>query len=131
MLLTKECDYAIRVIKNLAEKDIETVGMICENEMIPRPFAYKILKKLDHAGIVTAYRGAAGGYKLAKDPVEITLFDIINTIDNHLLVSDCLIENHTCPCHANGRTCTIRAEMERLQGVLVSALSEKRVSELI
>ena len=51
MLITRECDYAVRVVRALADGRRMSVGEICEKEFITAPFAYKILKKLQKAGI--------------------------------------------------------------------------------
>ena len=49
MLITRECDYAVRVIRALSGAERLSVGEICEREEITAPFAYKILKKLQKA----------------------------------------------------------------------------------
>ena len=46
MLITRECDYAVRVIRALSGEERLSVSDICEKESITAPFAYKILKKL-------------------------------------------------------------------------------------
>ena len=46
MLITRECDYAVRVLRAMAEEKRVSVNEICEKELITAPFAYKILKKL-------------------------------------------------------------------------------------
>ena len=60
MLITRECDYAVRVIRALSDEDRLSVNDICEREEITAPFAYKILKKLQKAKIVRGYRGVHG-----------------------------------------------------------------------
>ena len=45
MLITRECDYAVRVLRAMAEEKRVSVNEICEKELITAPFAYKILKK--------------------------------------------------------------------------------------
>ena len=48
MFITRECDYAVRVIRALQGERL-SVPEICEKEAITAPFAYKILKKLQKA----------------------------------------------------------------------------------
>ena len=131
MFLTKECDYAIRVVRELADGEIKTTKTICDNEQIPVPFAYKILKKLENAGIISAHRGAAGGYRLAKKPDQISLFDIVNTVDENLFINECLKRDYICPNNTDGKNCGLHREFCRLQLLLINALSEKTISELI
>ena len=76
MFITRESDYAMRVVRALMGETRLSVSEICEREAITAPFAYKILKKLQNAGIVEGYRGVHGGYALKRDPADLTLYDI-------------------------------------------------------
>ena len=82
MLITREVDYAVRIVRDLNRGGRKKIDEICLNELIPRQFSYKILKKLEQAGIVKIFRGAGGGYCLEKSTHEISLFDILNCINN-------------------------------------------------
>jgi Rrf2 family protein len=50
---------------------------ISDQHQIPTPFLVQILLQLKGAGIVESVRGAAGGYRLARDPRQITLGDVL------------------------------------------------------
>ena len=67
MLLTKESDYAIRIVRALKDGNKIRARDICEEEEIPEAFAYKILKKLERANLVHVSRGTRGGCVLVKD----------------------------------------------------------------
>ena len=51
MFITRESDYAMRVIRALMWEPRLSVSEICERESITAPFAYKILKKLQNAAV--------------------------------------------------------------------------------
>ena len=131
MFLTKECDYAIRVVRGLADTRMKPVGDICDNEQVPRPFAYKILKKLVRAGIVTSYRGAGGGYRLIKEPEELTLLEIVSAVDGSLFINECLRPGFVCARSSEGKNCSVHTELRRVQEILMTALSEKTMQELV
>ena len=67
MMITRESDYGVRIIRALRDGGLMTIQQICERECIPKQFAYKILKKLDRAGLVQIKRGNQGGCTLARD----------------------------------------------------------------
>ena len=90
MLITRECDYAVRVVRALAAGGRMSVGDICDKEFITAPFAYKILKKLQKAEIVKGFRGVHGGYSLNRRAEDLTLYDIYTAIDPEFLIIDCL-----------------------------------------
>ena len=46
MLITRECDYAVRIVRALAGGEKLCVNQICEKEDLTPAFVYKILKKL-------------------------------------------------------------------------------------
>jgi len=131
MFLTKECDYAIRIIRSLAGMSLMTVKTISENELIPQPFSYKILKRLERAGIVKSYRGPAGGYKLVMPLSGLTMFDVVNAVDDGLFVSECLQEGFECPHRSRGNICRVHSELLRLQELMINAMNEKQLSEVI
>jgi Rrf2 family protein len=127
MFLTRECDYAIRVAKNLANLEMKPVKTICEREQIPHPFAYKILKKLEHAGIVISFRGATGGYQLAKEPNRISIFDVVNAVDENLFLNECLQQGYVCVRYSNGNSCSFHRELVRIQELLENELRVKTI----
>lgn len=67
MIITRETDYALRILRVLLDGELHTVGQISQDELLPQSFAYKILKKLDKAGLIDVVRGTAGGCRLAAD----------------------------------------------------------------
>jgi Rrf2 family protein len=60
------------------------VKAIAETHGIPQRFLVQILLQLKGAGLVVSVRGALGGYQLARSPADISIADIVNTIDRPL-----------------------------------------------
>ena len=96
MFITRESDYAVRVIRALWGENRLSVSDICEKESVTAPFAYKILKKLQKAKIVRGYRGVHGGYALNKGLDELTLYDIYAAIDPDMFIIECLNPEYSC-----------------------------------
>ena len=130
MFLTKECDYAVRVVRCLSSGERKPVKSVCEKEHIPLPFAYKILKKLENAKIVQSYRGSTGGYQLNKDPSTITLLQIVTAVDDSLLLNECLQGDYACENDLEGSPCMVHRELIRVQDILLLALKEKTMEEM-
>ena len=131
MFLTRECDYAVRVVRSLANQETKPVKQICEREQIPHPFAYKILKKLEHAGIVNSFRGVDGGYQLAKEQGDITLYEIVNAVDKNLFLNECLRDGYVCMRYMDCNVCGVHRELVRIQELIVNALCENTIDKLI
>ena len=61
MLISRELDYALRILRGLGDGDMHTMRALCEEELIPQKFAYKIIRKLAAADYIHAVRGVGGG----------------------------------------------------------------------
>ncbi|MFW6153989.1 MAG: RrF2 family transcriptional regulator [Planctomycetota bacterium] len=82
--LSRKCQYALRCLLELARHHGNapvSVAHIADAQAIPRRFLELIVRELRLAGIVTAHRGARGGYTLTRDPGEISVGGIIRLID--------------------------------------------------
>ena len=131
VLLTRECDYAVRLVRALADSKKKTVQAICEQEHIPTQYAYKILKKLENAGLVKSRRGPDGGYYLHKPPSSVTLLDIVTSIDSNLLLNECLKANKECSRNTEDLPCSVHKELTRIQSVLVDELGRHNMEDLL
>ncbi len=117
MLITRETDYAIRLIRGLADGQRHAVKPLCEQEQIPWKFAYKILGKLRQASIVKSVSGVHGGCQLIQDLNSLTLFDVINAVDENRYVSECLQPGYKCTWKsAKGKTvCSVHENLRKIQ----------------
>jgi Rrf2 family protein len=131
LFLTKESDYGIRIVRGLSDGRMKPVAELCEREMIPCQYAYKILKKLERAGIVEGARGPSGGYRLKRGTGELTLLDIVSCTDDDALMLGCLKEGAICPMNQGLSPCRIHMEMIRIQKLLNSSLSEKSMADIL
>jgi len=126
MLLTKECDYGIRIIRALSDGSKKTVDVIASEEQVPPKYAYKIIKKLADSGFVCSTRGRIGGYHLQKPLDTFTILDIIQSIDTSRYVNECLRADSVCPFKdSSEKECSVHKELTRLQALIVSELSIK------
>ena len=57
----------------------------------------KVFQKLVKDGLVTSARGLGGGFRLARDPAEISLFDIYTVIEGVPRENYCLLHSEKCP----------------------------------
>lgn len=132
MFITRECDYAVRVVRSLAGQEKLSVGEICEMEGITAPFAYKILKKLEQAGYVKGYRGVHGGYMLQRKPESLTLLDVYLAIDPEMFIIECLDPDHPCARDgADGEPCMVHRELACIQTEFWNMLKRKNLQQIL
>jgi len=87
MRISAKADYAVRAAIELAAAPGDTLvkaEAIAAAQDIPQNFLQNILSELRTAQIVCSQRGADGGHRLARDPDEITIADIIRAVEGPL-----------------------------------------------
>ena len=87
MKLSLKSEYACLALIDLAthhEKGLRTTAQIAEAQTIPKKFLEQILLTLKYGGYLHSRKGAGGGYRLAKDPQNITLAEVIRLMDGSL-----------------------------------------------
>ncbi|MDH4164065.1 MAG: Rrf2 family transcriptional regulator [Nitrospirota bacterium] len=99
MQLTREGDYGVRSVLYLSRqpyKKISFVSEIADMYGIPRSFLAKILQKLVKSGIVKSYRGVKGGFSLARPAKEISVLDVVESIEGKMAMNLCLADRKKC-----------------------------------
>jgi len=88
MRVSAKSDYALRALIEIAAQT-DSVAVSAEalgrRQDIPRNFLQAILADLRRAGIVMSQRGQSGGWRMAKDPAEVTVADVIRAVDGPLV----------------------------------------------
>jgi Rrf2 family protein len=131
MLISKECDYAARIVRALADGGKKTAEDIGRKENISQLFAYKILKKLEKGGLVRSFRGKTGGYALMKGADEFSLYDVFSAVEERMFLTPCLQRDFACPMNRGDSPCSVHREFSRLQELLSAGLKEKTISEVL
>ncbi len=84
-MVSNRCYYALLATLELSLRRSQapvTTGEIAEVRHIPARFLAGIMRQLKQAGIVASVRGKEGGYYLARDARQITVGDIIRTVED-------------------------------------------------
>jgi len=131
LLITRQCDYAIRIVRALANKEKLTVVEICNKENIPQPFAYKILKKLENGLIVRGYRGVNGGYQIAASLDTVTIYDIYTIIEGEMYINECMRGEYNCPNRIDGKECEIHKQLRSVQEQFIQIMKCKSLKKII
>ena len=132
MLITREIDYALRLLRALSGGQLRSIPQICQEEQIPKQFAYKILKKLSNAKLVQVTRGTSGGCRLSADLAQLTLFDVISAAGEDRLVNACTDCSFQCERReqlAGG--CSIHRSLSEIQLRLDGLLKEYTLATLL
>lgn len=99
IVTTRRCDYGIRAAMHLADKAPEraTAGEIAEAMDMPTGFLHQVLQGLQRGGLVSSLAGRRGGYTLARRPEDISVLEVIETLEGPLDAGECALRGG--PCH--------------------------------
>lgn len=132
MLITREVDYSLRILRSLADGKQRSIEEISRAEAAPKPFAYKIIKKLQKADWIDIARGVEGGCKLKVDLHQVTLYDLTTLVGPGGAISPCLDEGYVCTRTAVcEEPCRIRIGLSGVQRSMDELLKKHTLAELI
>ena len=92
MRVSTRARYGINAVFELAKHyggDTIAIKTISQRQNIPMQYLEQLIVKLRKTGIVTSMRGAKGGYTLAKNPEEITAWDVIVCLEGDFAPIHC------------------------------------------
>ncbi|MGH7047944.1 MAG: SUF system Fe-S cluster assembly regulator [Stellaceae bacterium] len=98
IILSKLADYGVIVATHMAayaDRQL-TAAALADETLLPRATVAKILKALAHAGLVTATRGPAGGYRLARRSTAISVAEVVAAIDGDIGLTQCSVHVDEC-----------------------------------
>lgn len=99
MQITRATDYATRIMIYLASLPPAVKAQseaIAQAADVPKSFLSKLMQRLVSAGWVASSRGSGGGFELAVPRRNITLLDILETIEGETRLNLCLAEGPSC-----------------------------------
>lgn len=132
MLMTRASEYALLSLIVLAKADKPMDADTLSRELdISKSFLAKILQSMARKNILNSYKGANGGFALAKDMRDITVHDITCAAEGkNPSVFDCSKSQKDCPSD-KAATCQIWPVVNRLQGKIDTFLDSLTLADLI
>ena len=90
MKISKKCQYALRAIFELAARNREIpvkVREIARAQRVSVRFLEVILNELKHGGFVESRRGNHGGYILSREPQELTVGEVLESVEGPISIA--------------------------------------------
>src|SRR5919197_980121 len=132
MWISKRTDYATRAVLALAlasEEGLVNVEELARRIAVPSSVLEQVMPALRTAGIVRSERGAHGGYRLNRDPSEITLERVVRLFQGQLAPIGCATRHHPDPCPMT-IGCSLRFVWEEVRDATIRGLAEKNFADL-
>lgn len=89
----------------------------------------RVLGKLREAGLLVSEKGHAGGWRLARNPKNITLADVYLALDESLVASDAEEDLPSCSIEHSLQT-RVSEVLHDIENALIARLRETSIAEV-
>lgn len=136
MRLAERSDFALRALMYLAVTgEATTVGDMAARLNVSHHHLVKVVQLLCGHGFVTTTRGRGGGVRLAREPLEIRIGDVVRRTEPDFALVECMrtvtsekARVKGCPI---GEPCPLAGLLRRAEQAFVSILDEATLADLI
>ncbi len=131
MQLSQSTEYAIHSLFYLAvnnDRQTVLVSEVAHAQKVSETYLAKIFQSLVKAGLVRSFRGAKGGYHLARPVDAITLKDIVLAVEGASPLFSCDHDRIGCDFAMD---CLISSTMKKAEEKLYEVLGEVTLADLI
>ena len=128
--LSSRVEYGVRAMFELALShggDPVSIKTINERQCISESYLEQLFGSLRKSGLVKGIRGNAGGYVLVKDPRDITVGEIVCSLDGPIIPWGCL-SDHNCSQH---NSCAAQKVWGKLQKSIDDVLDSTTLQDMI
>lgn len=127
--ITKQTDYGIVLLTHLAAHPDRPYNApeLSAEARLPLPMVSKILKLLARDGLLTSHRGVKGGYSLSRPAGEISMAEIIASLEGPIAITECISVDSDCTHEA---LCPVRSNWQRINQAVRAALEGITLAEM-
>jgi Rrf2 family protein len=135
MRISSKSHYAVRAMVELAiayNRGNLQLKFISERQNLSQKYLEQIFILLRSRGLVDSQRGYSGGFILAKAPGEITVYDILEAVENSMSPVECIDHPQTCDRYTYCATRKVWAGIknciqEELSSINLAHLAEEHI----
>jgi Rrf2 family protein len=134
MRITTWAEYGVICALHLAKRHGEgpvTGRDLAAREGLPADYVEQILLRLRRANLIASTRGARGGYMLAREPVDISVREIIHASELSTFDLHCISHPITEERCSDSQNCSIRPVWMMLQRRIDDALESVHLADLL
>lgn len=131
MRISTKGRYGLRTLVDIAlhqDKGAVTLNDIARRQEISVKYLWQVINPLKTSGLLSVMRGAKGGYMLAKRPEEITMLEVVTTLEGPLSLIECLTQEDTCD---RIDTCVARSVWLEVNQAVEKALKGITLAEVL
>ena len=136
--ISKKADYALMALQHIASVQfgdttpgrVVNTKEIAEEYNIPLELLAKVLQALSKNGMIESHNGPKGGYLLARSARQITIAQILESIEGPLGITDCSHEKDGEFCMQR-EFCNIRTPLLKVQDSIFQLLNNMTLQDMM
>lgn len=131
MQITTKTEYSVRALIEVGLRNGTPVSIreICASQQLPDKYVEQLFSRLKKHNLITSIPGAHGGYKLAKDPQDINLQDIMDAAEDNTYQPYCSAKPETDFCIGN--PCVLQKLWQDLHQHMKGYLEELSLQQIM
>ncbi len=132
MKISTKGEYGVRAMLFIAmhgQDGPATSHEIATRQGIPEPYLRQILASLSKHRLIQSNRGPQGGHSLARPAAEITLHDVLFSLEGHVTSIDQVLAQ-PCSIDIGTEHCVIREAFLKVKNAVVTILKETSLEDL-
>jgi Rrf2 family protein len=134
-MLTKKAKYGLKAAVYLAGIEPGQTALVADiaaENQIPKKFLDAILSELRNAGFVHSKKGKGGGYMLARLPSEISVGNLVRTLDGPLAPIQCASRRlyRKCDDCVDETHCAVRLVMLEARDAIAQVLDNTSLEQM-
>jgi Rrf2 family protein len=130
-MLSKTSTQVINALIELArlpEGQCEGAKSIAKKINAPQNYLGKMLQQLAARKIVVSQKGLGGGFRLTRDPKKISLYEVVEPIDNVSLWSECALGLKKC---SDAAPCAVHPKWKIVRNTYYEFLKTTSIGDLV
>jgi Rrf2 family protein len=131
--VSRASEYGIIALKYIYQQPVGYIASareIAEKYNIPAEIMAKIMQKMVKQGLVMSCQGARGGYALAKPPAQISVAEIVQSIEGPIGIVEC-VSDPDCECtQLQTGVCNIKDPFAKIQNKFIGFLTGISLADL-
>jgi FeS assembly SUF system regulator len=130
--LSRLTDYAVALLSHMGKAQspaLWAAADLAEKSGLQLPTVAKILKMLAKSGLISAHRGASGGYRLARAAADISVAEIIEAMDGPIAITDCTTGSAHSGCNIES-ICPMSDGWNKVNRAVRKALEDVSLDEM-
>ena len=134
MRVSSKAHYGLRMMTELAKahgRGPLSLAEISRTEHLPLAYLEQLAAQLRRGGLIESTRGVHGGYRLTRDPLSVSVLEVVQVIEGEVSPVECLAHDYVPGSCIREGDCASQPLWQRLKRSIDAVLSQTTLADLV